>query len=326
LHHPRSAARRYNVPVNTVASPRVTIAITQRESFHHTFRSLDSLFASTRTRFELLYIDAGSPPWIARRLKRLASEHSFRLVREDRYLTPNQSRNIALQHCTTEYIVFVDNDVLFREAWLERLVACADETHAAIAGPLICIGDPPFRRVHIAGGLADVHEGERGRRFHEVHRFVDLPYVDVVSQLQREPIEMVEFHCMLVRRSLFDAVGLLDEKLSSASEHMDLCMLARRAGAKVYFEPSAVVNQLLPPAFPADLPSLPFFLRRWSEQRNVESVAHFRDKWNIDPDDHALRETLTWLNGRRSLVFKPILRPVHGARLRIKRTLDRVTR
>jgi glycosyltransferase involved in cell wall biosynthesis len=309
--------------VNGAVPARVTVAITQRESFYHTFRSLDSLFASTRVPFELIYVDAGSPPWIARRLARVASERAFRYLREPRYLTPNEARNVAIRHCATEFIAFIDNDVLFREAWLERLIACADETNAAIVGPTICIGDPPFRRVHIAGGFAEVHEGDGGRRFNEVHRFVDRPYVDVVSQLHREPVEMVEFHCMLVRRSLFDTVGFLDERLSSASEHMDLCMLARRAGERVYFEPSAVVNQLLPPPFPADLPSLPFFLRRWSPRRNVESVAHFRNKWHIDADDAALRETLEWLNLRRSLVFKPILRPVRGARNRIRRTLSR---
>jgi GT2 family glycosyltransferase len=220
----------YNCLVDISLSPRVTVAVTQRESFHHTFRSLESLFAGTNAAFELVYVDAGSPPWIKARLERSAAARNFRLIRENRFLTPNEARNVALAACTTEYVVFVDNDVLFREQWLERLIACADETGAAVVGPMVCIGDPPFRRVHIAGGSARVEETDAGRRLHEVHRFVDRPYIEVVSELRREPVEMVEFHCMLVRRSLFDCVGTLDEKLSSASEHMDLCLLARNAG------------------------------------------------------------------------------------------------
>jgi GT2 family glycosyltransferase len=302
-------------------SPRVTVAVTQRESFHHTFRSLESLFAGTNVAFELVYVDAGSPPWIKARLERCAAARNFRVIRENRFLTPNEARNVALAACTTDYVVFVDNDILFREQWLERLIDCAAETGAAIVGPMICIGDPPFRRVHIAGGSARIEETDAGRRFHEVHRFVDRPYIDVLSQLRREPVEMVEFHCMLVRRSLFDRVGKLDENLSSASEHMDLCLLARDAGEKVYFEPSAVINQLLPPAFPADIESLPFFLQRWSTAKNVESVRHFREKWRLQPDDGALHETLAWLNSRRRLPFSPLMRPLKTAKRRIRAAL-----
>jgi glycosyltransferase involved in cell wall biosynthesis len=279
------------------------------------------LFAATNAAFELVYVDAGSPPWIKARLDRYAAARNFRVIRESRFLTPNEARNVAIAACTTEYIVFVDNDVLFREQWLERLIACADETGAAIVGPMICIGDPPFRRVHIAGGSARVEETDTGRRFHEVHRFVDRPYVDVVSELRREPVEMVEFHCMLVRRSLFDRVGTLDENLLSASEHMDLCMLARDAGESVCFEPSAVINQLLPPAFPADIQSLPFFLKRWSTKNNVESVRHFREKWGLQPDDGALHETLAWLNSRQRLPFSPLVRPFATAKRRIRAVL-----
>jgi glycosyltransferase involved in cell wall biosynthesis len=304
---------------------RVTIAVTQRESFQHTFRSLESLFNSTRVEFDLIYIDAGSPPWIKARLARWASKRSFRLIRKDRFLTPNQARNLALAACSTEYIVFVDNDVLFREAWLERLVACADETAAAIVGPMICIGDPPFRRVHIAGGTAHIEETEAGRRFNEVHRYVDRPYVEVVEELQRGRVEMVEFHCMLVRRSLFSKVSKLDENLYSASEHLDLCMLARDAGESVCFEPAAVVNQLLPPAFPADIQSLPFFFQRWSAEKNAASVRYFAEKWRLSHDDNMLRETLSWLNLRRSLVF-PIVGRINGLKARIGRGVSRAKR
>ena len=52
----------------------------------------------------------------------------------------------------TEYVVFVDNDVLYTEGWLDRLVACADETGAEVVAPLTCQGLPAHTEIHHAGG------------------------------------------------------------------------------------------------------------------------------------------------------------------------------
>ena len=52
---------------------------------------------------------------------------------------------------------------------------------------------------------------------------------------------MVPGTCMLIRRSMLDAVGLLDEDYFMYSEDVDLCRRARRAGWGVYWAPDAEV-------------------------------------------------------------------------------------
>ena len=99
-------------------APLTTIIVVPRERFGSTFESLDSLFANTTQLFSLIYVDAGSPPDVARRLATMARERGFTLLRSDSYLSPIQARNLALPHVASTYTAFVDNDVFFAPGWL----------------------------------------------------------------------------------------------------------------------------------------------------------------------------------------------------------------
>ena len=297
--------------------PRVTIAVLQRESFAHTQRSLERLYATAGAPFDLIYVDTGSPRSVRRLIDDEARRRGFRIIRRERFLTPNEARNLALASIDTEFVAFVDNDVIFNDGWLRRLLACADETGADLVGPLIFLDEPAFRKIHFAGGTAHIEVTESGNHLHMGHRFIDEVLSDeIAEQLRREPSELLELHCMLVRRSVFDRTGTFDEGLRSLNEHVDFCMLARTSGSVLMFEPEATACQLLPKLFPYDLQSLPFLFERWSRSNNRISVEHFRAKWQLAPGDPATEATYNWSNDRR-LVMLRWLRPdiaMHGVR------------
>jgi GT2 family glycosyltransferase len=115
---------------------RATIGFVPRESFSQTERSLETIYARTEGQFELVCIDGGSPPVVKQYLEHASREKGFALVRTDEFLIPNQARNLVLDHVNTEYVVFVDNDILVAPGWLDALVRCADETGAWAVGPL----------------------------------------------------------------------------------------------------------------------------------------------------------------------------------------------
>ncbi len=296
--------------------------MTQRETFCHTEASIDSLYATTRAPFDLVYVDGGSPPAVRKRIEAAAQRRGFRVLRCERFLSPNEARNLALAASTGEFVVFVDNDLIFGDGWLERLVECADETGAEI------VGSAHLHRT------ADVQENPCGRRQRAHHggrrraalsRDIPLPHrqlADVADLLVRQPLEMVELHCMLVRRTVFDRAGLFDERLLAAHEHADLCMLVRAAGGTVMFEPASIANQLLPAIYPFDRDSLPFFRWRWSRANCRATAEHFRAKWNLASGDTQVAATENWCNDRRDVLFR-YLRPRyfrHGSR-RLRRAL-----
>jgi GT2 family glycosyltransferase len=310
-------------------NPRVTVIVVPRESFAHALRSLESLYEAPGAPFELTYVDGGMPRSVRRAVEREGRARGFGIVSAGRYATPNHARNVGLRNTRTEYAVIVDNDVLFEPDWLVRLLACADETGADLVGPLLCIGDPPYRWIHSAGGDVSVEGAPGAKRFTETHRFIDLPLTpELRAELVREEVGLVEFHCMLVRSSVFQRVGLLDEKLVSAAEHADFCWSVRASGGRVALEPSAVVNQLLPLPFPRDLASLPFFINRWSVRRNRQSLAWFGEKYGIAPNDAGIAGLAGFLAERRRLLFEPTFKKLRDMRvlrpaLRVKRAIAR---
>lgn len=269
-------------------SALVTIVVTPRERFSHARTSLDNLLENVPADVPIVYVDGASPPRVRRHLEARARQWQFKLLRTDYYLTPNEARNLGLNEAPTRYVVFIDNDVITSRGWLESLVDCAEETGAWVVGPLCCIGDPAERIIHMAGGEAQIRE-ERGRRIlHEWHRYEGERVLNVVPQLQREPTEVVEFHCMLVRREAFDRLGPLDEGLLSVHEHVDFCMSVRDAGGAVYIEPASVVTYVAPPPFAWS--DLPYYLLRWSDLWSRASYRHANAKWKLDDDHWAIQE------------------------------------
>ncbi len=256
-------------------------------------------------------MDAGSPRRVRRAIDELLAGRGFRLLRSDGFLSPNAARNLGLRASEGRYVVFIDKDVLVSPGWLERLVACAEETGADLVGPLYLHGPPARGVIHMAGGEARIEERGGRRVLHERHRRAGGRLAELAASFRREPCELLEFHCMLARRSLFDRVGMLDEALLSLHEHIDLCLLARESGGTVWFEPTSVVAYVPPPPF--ERGDRPFYLLRWSRDWNGKSIRHFAHKWRLDDtaqdvrrqlacfDDHrrvAVRETVEWLGGR----------------------------
>jgi hypothetical protein len=295
-------------PVVRVEDPCVTIVVVPRERFSQTQRSLEDLYEHTTLPFHLIYVDAGAPPPIRRYLEEAAGQRRFQLIQIDRFLSPNEARNLAQRHVKTKYVVFLDNDVLVTPRWLEELVRCADETGAWVVGPLYLIGELSQQTIHMAGGVAHITEEGGQRIFYDEHLLADSPLADMRASLHRRPCDYVEFHCALVRNEVFERLGPLDERLLSLHEHIDLGLLVRTAGGSVYIEPLAVVTYVPPP--PCDSCDFPYFMMRWSDAWNRATIRHFKEKWgysrlgffgdpaSLDGEDTILR----WARGHRRLM------------------------
>ena len=291
-------------------TPRITILVSPRERFSYTRLFLESIYEHTHIPFELVYVDGGSPKSVQKYLQSAAAERGFTLLRTEHFLSPNQARNLGLKQVTTDYVVFVDNDLHVSPGWLEQLWQCAQETDATVVCPLTCIGQPLHEIIHLAGGEArieQIEEGEKTRRkVHEKHYFVNRPVAEVQDQLHRRQCEFAEFHCMLVKREIFDEIGPLDEKLLSTREHIDFCMTVANAGGTLYCEPASVVTYV--PDILYRWSDLAYFMLRWSDDWEVKSLKHFRKKWSLEKDKY-FKKRYRRLGHRRHAAFvRPFVR------------------
>jgi GT2 family glycosyltransferase len=288
---------------------KVTLIVVPRERFSYTRESLESIYQYTSYPFDLVYVDGNSPEHIQEYLVEQASAKDFKLIRTEHYLSPNQARNIGLEYAQTEYVIFVDNDIHVAPDWLEKLVNCAEETEATVVCPLVCIGKNLHSKIHLAGGEAhiilEVKNDKMKRKVHEKHYFVNRPLAEVQDKLQRRECEFAEFHCMLVRRDIFDTIGLLDEKLLSTREHIDFSMSVTNAGGKIYCEPDSVTTYVPDTGF--EWSDLTYFMLRWSDAWELASLEHFMQKWDLTKKDKYFKKRYSRLGQRRHQAF---LRPL----------------
>jgi len=279
----------------------VTIAFVFRERFSTTVSCLKHLLESTSGAYELVCVDAGSPKFIAASLRQLASEYGFKLIRSNNYLSPNESRNLALRHVQTRYVVFVDNDVEVGEGWLEPLVACAEETDAWLVAPLYMETRRGVKKIHMFGGVVKVDDEEGRPVFYEKHQLQHSPLKEA-DKLVRQPTLAVEFHTLLMNMDAYRMLGPLDEKLYNTGEHADLSLAVRKAGKQIYLEPASVITHQLPYGCLKSF-DRPFFALRWSEAWTQATLARLAEKYRIPGDEEGLRDRRNWVRLHRQRVL-----------------------
>jgi len=268
-----------------VNSDDVTIVVVPRDHFSDSRESLESIVQFTRPMCPLVYVDGGSPAAIARYLRERASSDHFELIRCDRYLTPNQARNLGAARAKTRYVVFIDNDVVVASDWLAPLVECADATGAAIVGPLNFEKRPLHQILHFAGGDAEIavtdNDGKQRRRLVDRIHKTRVP-------ASATPTGAAEFHCMLVRADVLRRLGGLDENMLSTRENIDFCLAVSEAGGSIYLEPRSRITYLPPERL--SIADVPYFALRWSDLWDLSSFYHLRDKWKLEEDDYFRRQ------------------------------------
>lgn len=290
-----------------MSEPKVTIVVSPRERFSYTRESLESIYEHTKIPFKLVYVDGNSPKTIKKYLEDQAQEKSFKLIRKDHYLFPNWARNIGLAEVNTPYVLFADNDIIASPGWLEALLNCAEETNAAVVGPLMCQYEPVHEEIHFAGGESHIVVDVKGRRLLREKMYKQGQQVSAVfPKLQRTETELCEFHCMLVRTQIFEKLGYFDEKMLNTKEHLDFCMNVMKIGETVYFEPESLVTYV--PTSPLKWSDIHFYMLRWSDAWELASLSRMREKWNLAEEGYYFKhkyKALGWR--RRDTILKPIV-------------------
>lgn len=260
-------------------SALVTIVVTPRERFGLSERSLESILANTKIPHNLIYVSTGRNDRVETYLSYASKAHKFILITGVGYRSPNYYKNLALREVQTKYVIFIDNDTVVSPGWDEALLRCAEETQAAVVGPVIlwgAMGDPI---IHMAGGTISKRMENGTTVLYEDHDFKNESILSTCSILKRRRSDTTEFHCMLVRTDFLQSVGPLDEELMSINEHIDINLLAKQQNELTFIEPSSIVTYLTSPGL--ETTDALYYLLRWSETWNRASLDRFNKKWAV---------------------------------------------
>ncbi|ODR01778.1 mycofactocin system glycosyltransferase [Mycobacterium sherrisii] len=211
----------------TVAHPRpaggpshrdVTVVIPVRDNVcgvRHLLNSLRGL--------RVIVVDDGSVTPI--RPEDFAGTHcDIEVLHHPRSRGPAAARNTGLAACTTDFVAFLDSDVAPRRGWLEALLGHFCDPTVALVAPRIV-------------GLA--HSENVVARYEAVHSSLDLGQREA-PVLPHSTVSYVPSAAIICRRAALCEVSGFDETMQSG-EDVDLCWRLIEAGARLRYEPIALV-------------------------------------------------------------------------------------
>jgi mycofactocin system glycosyltransferase len=137
---------------------------------------------------------------------------------------PAAARNTGLAASTTEFVAFLDSDVSPRRGWLEALLGHFCDPTVALVAPRIV-------------GLA--YSENVVARYEAVHSSLDLGHREA-PVIPHSTVSYVPSAAIICRRSAICDVGGFDETMQSG-EDVDLCWRLIEAGARLRYEPIALV-------------------------------------------------------------------------------------
>ncbi|MCP9275375.1 mycofactocin biosynthesis glycosyltransferase MftF [Mycolicibacterium arenosum] len=146
------------------------------------------------------------------------------VLRHERSKGPSAARNAGMAACQTDFVAFLDSDVVPRRGWLEALLGhFCDPAVALVAPRIVGLREPDS----LVG------------RYEAVRSSLDLGHREA-PVIPYGTVSYVPSAAIVCRRSALLELGGFDESMESG-EDVDLCWRMVESGARLRYEPIALV-------------------------------------------------------------------------------------
>jgi GT2 family glycosyltransferase len=188
---------------------------------------LDSLLKTHYPRFEIIVIDNCSSDDSVEFVKK--NYPSVKIIQNSKNLGYACAINSALELVESEYVAFLNNDIVVEPDWLRQLVLYTSVSEVAAVNPkILFLGNEKI--INAAGGSCDIY----GVGWNRGNGEFDKGQYDMVKE-----VFYVNGTAMLTRKSVWKEVGAFDERYFLYGEDLDWCWRARLKGYKLLYVPSA---------------------------------------------------------------------------------------
>lgn len=206
----------------------VSIVIPVHNNSRYTFNCLNSVLKHTRRGFEVVVVDDASDDNTSRLLEAV---ENIRVVVNEKNLGFVESCNVGAEESKGKYLLFLNNDTVVTENWLEPLMEAArDDKVGAVGAKLVY----PDGRLQEAGGI--IWKDASGWNFGRGDD-PDKPEYNFIRE-----VDYCSGAALLVKARLFAESGGFDKRFAPGYyEDTDLCFSLRNMGYKVLYQPKSVV-------------------------------------------------------------------------------------
>lgn len=194
---------------------------------------LDSIAIQTHSDYLMYVVDnASKDKSVGLVRERMGNDPRCIVIANERNLGIAVGNNIGIERALADgcsHVLLLNNDTTFGSDLLSGLLAASGKLNAPMLVPKITFADPSDTLWCAGGrfiplrGYATEHCGEGEK---------DSGQYDTARTIEYAPT-----CCMLIRRQVFEEIGLMDERYFVYYDDVDFCFRALRQGVKLWYSP-----------------------------------------------------------------------------------------
>ncbi len=260
----------FKIRYQIIGSPRISIVIPNKDHVEDLKRCISSIEEkSTYDNYEIVVVENNSETKEIRDYYELLKDDPrVKVVTYTGSFNYSAINNFGVKETTGEYILLLNNDTqVITVNWMEEMLMYAQREDVGAVGAKLYYGDKTIQHAGVVIGLG-AHR-TAGHTHYKQH-WENLGYMGRLCYAQ--DVTAVTGACLLVKKSLFEKVGGLDESFAISLNDVDFCLKLRKLGLLNVFTPFAELYHFESISRGLDDQG------EKAERYNRES-AHFRDKW-----------------------------------------------
>ena len=222
----------YRVKYQVQGSPLISIIIPNKDQVESLDKCLESIEKSSYKNYEIIIVENNSTEDETFAYYKKIESDKIRIVYWSDEFNYSAINNFGVKHARGDYLLLLNNDVeVIATDWLEELTANCQRKDVGIVGARLYYPDDTIQHAGIVIGIG----GVAGALFVGMPRmFTGYLHKAAIQQ----DLSAVTAACMMVKRSVYEELGGLEEELKVAFNDVDFCLRAREKGYLVVYDPN----------------------------------------------------------------------------------------
>ncbi|MFB6187293.1 MAG: glycosyltransferase family 2 protein [Halobacteriaceae archaeon] len=237
-------------------NPTVGVVVLNWNGADDTCRCIRSIRESKYSKLRTIVVDNGSREGQVSKIRNEHGDFIDTLIENGENLGYAAGNNVGIRHALSEYdcsyVLILNNDTVLEADAISELVQGAEQRDAGIVGPKIqSLQEESI--ISTAGGKIYSLLGQHKMRGKGEK---DEGQYDVPSE-----VDFVSGACMLIRKEVFEAIGLIPTFYFLQWEDIDFCTEAEKRGFKVLYWPQSLVYHEVNASFEREAKVYPMVTR-----------------------------------------------------------------
>ena len=222
----------YRVKYKVQGNPLISIIIPNKDQVESLDKCLESIEKSSYKNYEIIIVENNSTEDETFAYYKKIESDTIRIVYWLDEFNYSAINNFGVKHARGDYLLLLNNDVeVITTDWLEELTANCQRKDVGIVGARLYYPDDTIQHAGIVIGIG----GVAGALFVGMPRmFTGYLHKAAIQQ----DLSAVTAACMMVKRSVYEELGGLEEELKVAFNDVDFCLRAREKGYLVVYDPN----------------------------------------------------------------------------------------